>query len=175
MLLRGEISNMDYVAFQKHVLGRDRTANYWSWVFLLLHFAASTAVCYYLRTPKPIRDALVLCLVSWWTLVLLQRVIAVIGKRRIDRHGFHNVGEVAYELGDESLHFTGTTYSTDIPYNNMTSVIRYSDQAAILFTQLSGFLLPAENTVVEGDLDSFISELEKRLARPSPLADAATE
>ncbi len=132
------------------------------------------AVCHGLRTPKPVPDALVLYLVSFVFLLLLQSVPAAVHKRDIKRHGFYNVGEATYELGDKSLRFTGTTFNCDIPYDSMTSVIRYSGNAAILFTRLSGFLLPAEDTIVEGDWASFISELEKKLAtQPSSSTDAA--
>ncbi|MHC5054051.1 MAG: hypothetical protein ACYTKD_04960 [Planctomycetota bacterium] len=173
-VLRGRITNEDYTAFSAHVLKRTSYVTHITWAAFLLSYAAAFAACRWLRTPEPTTDALALCAVGWASAFVVLKAFETVHRRNVRRYGFQNVGDAAYELGEESLRFTGTSFACDIPYTQVLSVIRYSGRAAILFTPLAGFLLPAEDTIMEGDFDSFISELQSRTAtQPSKRTGAA--
>ena len=137
-------------------------------IVVALNLVGSVGVCYILDTRDPVRDGVVLSGVAWASVILLRKLMLGGARRSARRHGFYNLGEATYELREESLRFTGTTFSCDIPYRAMSSVIQYSDKAAIVFSPIPGFLLPGRDNVAEGDLDTFVKELGKRLDAQPP-------
>ncbi len=163
MVLKGRITNEDYLAFQSRGNAADSDVLAYIAIIYTLHLVASVAVCYALDTRSPARDGVLLQAMAWAFVLLLRRLILSGLRRSALRHGFYNIGEATYELHQQSLHFSGTTFSCDIPYESMAVVTRYSNRAAIVFSPLSGFLLPGDNTIMEGDLDAFVEELGERL------------